>query len=173
MEVFQIESCSCRATLTAVATTVAEQKKVPQSGGYPSFRDSTESWKPFAGISGGGDKAPEPAFPRPDWSNAKQQAIARDPEFYKAAAQQRLAKGKPEFAFDDGLTVLERKQISNAPAFLTGSAKTSLFANKEDIETGYDVSELTPMDKNKIQLAGITFIGLLAMVGCLSGTVEL
>merc|ERR1719253_2106131 len=74
-----------------------------ESKGYPSFAAKTENFKPWAKISGGGNKAPPQYFTVPDLSDPAKQ-IDRDPAFYAAAAKTRLSKAKAEYVFEDGLS---------------------------------------------------------------------
>lgn len=121
-------------------------------------------------MSGGGNKAPPATFNVPDFSDPKLQ-IDRDPEFYKAAAKTRLSKGKTTFAYDDGLTELERKQRVVAPAFLTGSAQSQIDPSA--------IAEVDPdefafgLDADRFQLLFISVFGFLTLFGCLSGNIKL
>jgi len=144
----------------------------PASGGYPSFRASTEAWKPFAGISGGGNKAPVGGLVVPDFSDPKLQ-IKRDPKVYAAAAQKRKENlYGSEFVYDDGLTVLERKQRKTLPTFLTGSAKSQ--ADESTIRNDVVADSLIfGLDPDRFQLLFISIFGLFTLVGCLSGTLQL
>merc|ERR1719463_33306 len=151
---------------------VVRASKAATSGGYPSFKSSTENWKPFAGISGGGNKAPVNSIMPPDFSNPALQ-IKRDPKVYAAAAATRKASlYGTEFVYEDGLTDLERKQRSTIPTFLTGSAKS-----QADVSTIRDDIVTDPLifglDQDRFQLLFISIFGLFTLVGCLSGTIEL
>ena len=141
------------------------QKAPPASKGYPSFRDAAESFS-LGSISGGGNKVATPVFVHPTVNTAPV------PDFdYKEAAKGRLTKSK-EFVYDDGLTVLERKQRATIPAFLTGSAKSQ--ANtaliRDDIEEQEYPFGLTG---DRFQLLFIATFGIFTLVGCLSGAVSL
>jgi hypothetical protein len=90
---------------------------------------------------------------------------------YKEAAKGRLTKNQV-FAFDDGLTILERQQRTSLPAFLTGSAKSS--ADKSTIRSDIVEQEFAfGLDADRFQLLFITVFGLFTLVGCLSGSVSL
>eukprot|EP00545_Synedropsis_sp_CCMP1620_P009905 CAMPEP_0119002986 /NCGR_PEP_ID=MMETSP1176-20130426/279_1 /TAXON_ID=265551 /ORGANISM="Synedropsis recta cf, Strain CCMP1620" /LENGTH=196 /DNA_ID=CAMNT_0006954535 /DNA_START=130 /DNA_END=720 /DNA_ORIENTATION=+ len=140
------------------------------SGGYPSFTSTTEAWKPFSNISGGGNKGPSQKFEVADFSNPALQ-IARDPAFYAAAAATRLTS-KQNYVIDDGLTNLERKQRKTIPTFLTGSAKSQ--ADASAIRDDVVAEEFAfGLDADNFQLLFISVFGLLTLVGCLSGALEL
>lgn len=140
----------------------------PESKGYPSFRSSAENFK-ISGISGGGNKASTWTLTPPDFSDPKLQ-IERDPAFYAAAAKTRLAK-KTEFAYDDGLTDLERKQRAALPIFLTGSAKSQKDESAiADVE-GDDL--IFGLDPDRFQLLFIAIFGVFTLVGSLSGRLNL
>mmetsp|Transcript_42111 Transcript_42111/g.77954 ORF Transcript_42111/g.77954 Transcript_42111/m.77954 type:complete len:181 (-) Transcript_42111:242-784(-) len=156
----------------AVGKAAAESSAPPESKGYPSIADSAESFKPFANISGGGNKGPPQWWTVPDFSDPALQ-IERDPAFYAEAAKTRLSKGKTEFAYDDGLTELERRQRGTAMStFLTGSAKSQVDTTsiRDDI-AGEDF--LFGLSADRFQLLFIAVFGLFTLVGCLSGTVQL
>uniref|UniRef100_A0A7S1BG41 Uncharacterized protein n=1 Tax=Corethron hystrix TaxID=216773 RepID=A0A7S1BG41_9STRA len=143
------------------------RKPPPASKGYPML-DLGIKFK----LSGGGNKAPSGGFSVPDFSDPKLQ-IKRDPAFYAAAAKTR-GIGKQSFAYDDGLTDLERKQRGTVMStFLTGSAisraDTSLV--RDDIEEGS--LDFGGLDADRFQLLFISVFGLLTLVGCLSGSVKL
>jgi len=144
----------------------------PSSGGYPSFRAATENFKPFAGISGGGNKAPVGGLKIPDFSDPKLQ-IKRDPKVYAAAARKRKESlYGSEFVYDDGLTLLERKQQKTLPTFLTGSAKSQADVStiRKDVEAD---TLIFGLDTDRFQLLFISIFGFLALVGCLSGNLKL
>jgi hypothetical protein len=142
------------------------QKGPPASKGYPSIRDQTESFS-LGKISGGGNKAiAAPVFVHPTVNTSP------PPSFdYKEAAKGRLTKNQV-FAYDDGLTLLERKQKSSIPAFLTGSAKSSSIKStvRNDIE---EQAFAFGLDADRFQLLFITAFGIFTLVGCLSGSVSL
>jgi len=144
----------------------------PESQGYPSIADSASNWKPFKGISGGGNKPPTPLWTVPDFSDPALQ-IDRDPAFYAEAAKTRLTKAKSEFAFDDGLTELERRQRGTAMAtFLTGSAKSNV--DKSAVRSDIEVADYPfGLSADYFQLLFISVFGLFTLVGCLSGAVKL
>lgn len=144
---------------------------LPTVNGYPSLSEAAESWKPFARVSGGGNKAPPATFAVPDFSDPKLQ-IERDPAFYKEAAKTRLSKGKETFAYDDGLTILERQQRKVAPGFLTGSARSQIDPSAIDTSVGGEDFAFG-LDADRFQLLFISVFGFLTLVGCLSGTIQL
>mmetsp|Transcript_2814 Transcript_2814/g.3704 ORF Transcript_2814/g.3704 Transcript_2814/m.3704 type:complete len:183 (-) Transcript_2814:218-766(-) len=140
----------------------------PASKGYPSIAEAAQNFK-LPNISGGGNKASTWALTPPDFSNPKLQ-IERDPEFYAAAAKQRLVK-KTEFVYDDGLTEIEKKQRMIAPAFLTGSAKSQI--DESAIEFVEGDTLLFGLDSDRFQLLFIAVFGLFTLVGCLSGRLNI
>jgi hypothetical protein len=96
---------------------------------------------------------------------------APPPSFdYKAVGKLRKTKAS-EFAFDDGLTVLERKQRKIAPTFLTGSAKSNI--DKSAVRVVETEEFAFGLNSDRFQLLFITFFGLFTLVGCLSGSVSL
>mmetsp|Transcript_19017 Transcript_19017/g.31548 ORF Transcript_19017/g.31548 Transcript_19017/m.31548 type:complete len:208 (-) Transcript_19017:146-769(-) len=164
-----------KAPVKKVIKKAAPKKAAPRavssnSGGYPSFTSTTEAWKPFSNISGGGNKGPSQKFEVADFSNPALQ-IARDPAFYAAAAATRLTS-KQNYVIDDGLTNLERKQRKTIPTFLTGSAKSQ--ADASAIRDDVVAEEFAfGLDADNFQLLFISVFGLLTLVGCLSGALEL
>ena len=144
----------------AVAT-----KAPPASQGYPSFADKAQSFS-LGKINGGGNRAADPVFLHPTLNTAPV------PDFdYKEAAKARLSSAQ-EFAYDDGLTELERKQRATLPAFLTGSAKK----NPVNSGTRSDIVEQDlpfGIDADRFQLLFITIFGIFTLVGCLSGSISL
>jgi len=92
---------------------------------------------------------------------------------YKEAAKARVTPTQnQEFLYDDGLTIIERKQKKTIPAFLTGSARSKVVAEapRNDIEvTEYPFG----LSADRFQLLFITLFSLFTLVGCLSGTVQL
>merc|ERR1719199_561744 len=82
---------------------------------------------------------------------------------------QRMAKinGKADFSYEDGLTILERRQRKNQGEFLTGSAKSQ--ADKDSIVGEIDAPDFGGLDQDRFQLLFITVFGLLTLVGSLSG----
>uniref|UniRef100_A0A7S1VX31 Uncharacterized protein n=1 Tax=Ditylum brightwellii TaxID=49249 RepID=A0A7S1VX31_9STRA len=139
----------------------------PESSGYPSFADAASKVK-FS-ISGGGNKAPRSSSGYPDFSNPAKQ-VERDPEFYKAAAKTRGVKNQ-DFAFEDGLTVLEQAQRRTTPLALTGSAKSQ--ADLSTIRDDIVVDEYAfGLSADRFQLLFITVFGLFTLVGCLSGNLK-
>jgi len=148
-----------------VMPTGSVDRKYPTLAGAESFK--------IPGISGGGNKAPPVYFTVPDFSDPKLQ-IERDPAFYAAAAQQRIAKKKgSEFFYDDGLTDLERRQRAVSPAFLTGSAKSQADSSAIVGDINVDPDDYFGLGPDRFQLLFISVFGLFTLVGCLSGTIKL
>jgi hypothetical protein len=143
-----------------------------ESKGYPSFAAKTENFKPWAKISGGGNKAPPQYFTVPDLSNPAKQ-IDRDPAFYAAAAKTRLSKAKAEYVFEDGLTDLERRQRATIPTFLSGAAKSNTQADTSAIAEIEGDDLIFGLSADRFQLLFIAVFGLFTLVGCLSGSVQL
>lgn len=145
------------------------QKPPPTSKGYPSFAAQAQNFKLGKGkISGGAaGKIIEPVFIHP--------TVNTDPvpNFdYKEAAKARKSPQQADFVYDDGLTLIERKQMKNLPAFLSGNARPSKV--KSDIRT--DINEdLYPfgLSADRFQLLFITFFSLFTLIGALSGNVAL
>ena len=151
--------------LTRHHVNLLQTKAPPASQGYPSFADKAQSFS-LGNISGGGNRSADPVFLHPTLNTAPV------PDFdYKEAAKARLTKNA-EFAYDDGLTELERKQRATLPAFLTGSAKASAVnsGTRDDI-----VEQELPfgLDGDRFQLLFITVFGIFTLVGCLSGSISL
>lgn len=141
----------------------------PASKGYPSFAEKAQSFKLGKGnISGGAaGKTITPVFVHPTINTEPV------PDFdYKEAAKARKTPQSQEFVYDDGLTILERKQLKTIPAFLTGSARSKVEAEapRDDIE-----EQLYPfgLSGDRFQLLFISLFSLFTLVGCLSGTVTL
>ncbi|KAL3904575.1 MAG: hypothetical protein SGARI_004866, partial [Bacillariaceae sp.] len=138
----------------------------PESKGYPSFAAGAQAFRLGKVNGGGAGKVIEPVFIHPTLNTAPA------PSFdYKEAAKARLSKNA-EFAYDDGLTVLERKQRATIPAFLTGSAKSSKILS----EVRVDIEEQEypfGLDPDRFQLLFISVFGLFTLVGCLSGSISL
>jgi hypothetical protein len=142
----------------------------PASKGYPSFAVKAQAFKLGGGkISGGAaGRDIQPVFVHPTVNTAPA------PSFdYKEAAKARKTVQTQETVFDDGLTILERKQKGTIPAFLTGSARSRVEA--EAPRSDIDLSSDYPfgLDGDRFQLLFITAFSLFALVGCLSGTVSL
>lgn len=142
----------------------------PESKGYPSIAEKAQSFRLGKGkISGGGsaDRVIEPVFIHPTVNNEPA------PQFdYKEAAKARKTPQTQDYVFDDGLTVLERKQKAIIPAFLTGSARSRV----EVSEIRDDIAEdLYPfgLSADRFQLLFISAFSLFTLVGCLSGSVQL
>ena len=91
---------------------------------------------------------------------------------YKEAAKARKTPQDQEFVFDDGLTLLERKQKGTIPAFLTGSARSRVAKSeiRDDIEESVYPFGLSA---DRFQLLFISLFSLFTLVGCLSGNVSL
>lgn len=141
-------------------------KAPPESKGYPSFAAAAQSFR-LGKINGGGSgKIIEPVFIHPTVNTAP------PPSFdYKEAAKARITKNKA-FAYDDGLTELERKQRATIPAFLTGSAKSR--ADKSAVRADIEEQEYPfGLDADRFQLLFISIFGLFTLVGCLSGSISL
>jgi len=143
-----------------------------ESKGYPSFAAKTENFKPWAKISGGGNKAPPQYFTVPDLSDPAKQ-IDRDPAFYAAAAKTRLSKAKAEYVFEDGLTDLERRQRATIPTFLSGAARSNTQADTSAIAEIEGDDLIFGLSADRFQLLFIAVFGLFTLVGCLSGSVQL
>jgi hypothetical protein len=140
----------------------------PASKGYPSFAEKAQNFKLGKGkISGGASgRTIEPVFIHPTVNTAPV------PDFdYKEAAKARKTPQSQEYAYDDGLTELERKQKGTIPAFLTGSARSRVApeAPRDDIE-----EQLYPfgLSGDRFQLLFISFFSLFALVGSLSGNIS-
>lgn len=144
-------------------------KPPPESKGYPSFAEKAQNFKLGKGkISGGAaGKTIVPVFVHPTVNTAPA------PDFdYKEAAKARKTPQTQEFVYDDGLTIIERKQKKTIPAFLTGSARSKVAAEapRDDIEvTEYPFG----LDADRFQLLFISLFSLFTLVGCLSGSVQL
>lgn len=144
-------------------------KTPPPSQGYPSFAAKAQNFKLGKGkISGGAaGKNIQPVFVHPTLNNEPV------PSFdYKEAAKARKTPQTQDFVYDDGLTVLERKQKKTIPAFLTGSARSKVDAEptRNDVEvTEYPFG----LSGDRFQLLFISLFSLFTLVGCLSGTVSL
>ena len=94
---------------------------------------------------------------------------------YKAAALNRKTPSmNQEFVYDDGLTILERKQQGSQVAFLTGQAKPSKVnsGTRKDIEI-VDGALPFGLDADRFQLLFISVFGIFTLVGCLSGSISL
>ena len=143
-----------------------QTKAPPASKGYPSFAAGAQSFRLGKVNGGGAGKVIEPVFVHPTVNTAP------PPSFdYKEAAKARLTKNQV-FAYDDGLTELERKQRATIPAFLTGSAKSSKILSeiRDDIE---EQEYPFGLSADRFQLLFISIFGLFTLVGCLSGSIKL
>jgi len=145
------------------------QKPPPASKGYPSFAAKAQNFKLGKGrISGGAaGKVIEPVFIHP--------IVNTDPvpDFdYKEAAKARKTPQQQETVFDDGLTVIERRQKKTLPAFLSGSARSRV--KKSEIRTDIN-DDIYPfgLDGDRFQLLFISVFSLFTLVGALSGSVTL
>jgi len=144
-------------------------KTPPPSKGYPSFAAKAQDFRLGKGkISGGAaGKTIVPVFVHPTLNNEP------IPSFdYKEAAKARKTPQTQEFVYDDGLTVLERKQKKTIPAFLTGSARSKVEAEPERTDiilTEYPFG----LSADRFQLLFISLFSLFTLVGCLSGSVQL
>jgi len=142
----------------------------PSSKGYPSFAEGASKIAFNVKISG---SPPPRGYQQPDFADPRLQ-IKRDPAVWAAAAKTRQAPlaGNVDFAYDDGLTVIERRQKKDLPTFLSGSAKSQIdtTAIRGDITAD---NLLFGLDADRFQLLFITVFGLFTLIGCLSGTVTL
>lgn len=159
------------------ATKVKKVKKVrkprdttpPASKGYPSFAEKAQNFKLGGGkISGGAaGRTIEPVFVHPTLN------MEPVPDFdYKEAAKARTTpQSRSDYVFDDGLTILERKQKGTIPAFLTGSARSRVVAEpvRDDIE---EQEYPFGLNADRFQLLFISVFSLFALVGCLSGNIS-
>jgi len=144
-------------------------KAPPASKGYPSFAAKAQNFKLGKGRISGGAAGKEitPVFIHPTVNNEPA------PSFdYKEAAKARKTPQTQDYVYDDGLTVIERKQLKTIPAFLTGSARSRVEAEapRDDIE-----EQLYPfgLSGDRFQLLFITLFSLFTLVGSLSGAVQL
>uniref|UniRef100_A0A7S4ALB5 Uncharacterized protein n=1 Tax=Pseudo-nitzschia australis TaxID=44445 RepID=A0A7S4ALB5_9STRA len=141
----------------------------PESKGYPSFAEKAQNFKLGGGkISGGAaGRTIEPVFVHPTLNTEPV------PDFdYKEAGKLRTTpQSRSDYVYDDGLTVLERKQKGTIPAFLTGSARSKVVAEpvRDDIEEQEYPFGLTA---DRFQLLFISVFSLFALVGCLSGNIS-
>jgi len=142
----------------------------PSSKGYPSLGGAS---KLAFNIKSSG-KAPPSGYQQPMYADPRLQ-INRDPAVWAAAARTRTSplSGKNiAYEYDDGLTVIERKQKQSLPAFLSGSAKSQIDTTSLRADLVAD-DLLFGLDPDRFQLLFITVFGLFTLVGCLSGTVQL
>merc|ERR1712060_635195 len=148
--------------------TAASSRGPPSSKGYPSFAQQASKFQ-IKGVSGGPNRAPTVRILPPDFSDPKLQKV-RDPKFYAAAAKTRLQKlkGVDNYIYDDGRTVLERKQLGSQSTFLTGAAKDR--ADASLTRTDVEVEDYFG-NADRFQLAFITVFGLFFLVGYLSGSI--
>jgi len=144
-------------------------KTPPPSKGYPSFAAKAQNFRLGKGnISGGAaGRNIVPVFVHPTLNNEP------IPSFdYKEAAKARKTPQTQEFVYDDGLTVLERKQKKTIPAFLTGSARSKVEA--EPVRNDIILTEYPfGLSADRFQLLFISLFSLFTLVGCLSGSVQL
>jgi len=152
----------------AVAKSVV-QKRNPGDFAYPSISNAAGNFK-LGSISGGGNKAPGSIWTVPDFSDPKLQ-IKRDPKFYAEAAKTRLNKAKQDFVYDDGLTVIERKQKGSQAIFLSGSARSQI--DKDSIVGEIDGVDYFGLSADRFQLLMISIFGALTLFGCLTGNLQL
>lgn len=144
------------------------KKSAPSNSAYPSLASGASKIQLNIATSG---KAPPRGYITPNFADPRLQ-IDRDPAKWAAAAKTRQSplSGNVDYVFDDGLTVIERKQKQNLPAFLTGSAKSQ--ADTSTIRDDLEADKLLfGLDADRFQLLFIAIFGLLALVGSLSGTV--
>jgi len=146
-----------------------QNRPPPASKGYPSIAAKAQDFRLGKGnISGGAaGKNIQPVFVHPTLNTDP------IPSFdYKELAKTRKTPQTQEFVYDDGLTVLERKQKKTIPAFLTGSARSKVEA--EAARTDVELSEYPfGLSADRFQLLFITIFSLFTLVGCLSGSVQL
>jgi len=144
-------------------------KTPPPSKGYPSLAAKAQNFRLGKGnISGGAaGRNIVPVFVHPTLNNEP------IPSFdYKEAAKARKTPQTQEFVYDDGLTLLERKQKKTIPAFLTGSARSKVEA--EPVRNDIELSEYPfGLSADRFQLLFISLFSLFTLVGCLSGSVQL
>ena len=140
----------------------------PKSQGYPTLAPAASTIK-FRNVKGKGlFPPPNGGFSQPDFSDPKLQKN-RDPAFYAKAAAQRTAKlNTPEYAYDDGLTVLERRQKFklNQETFLTGNAKSQI--DETAILGEIDAPAFGGINADRFQLLFISVFGLFTLVGSLA-----
>mmetsp|Transcript_14867 Transcript_14867/g.34424 ORF Transcript_14867/g.34424 Transcript_14867/m.34424 type:complete len:189 (-) Transcript_14867:291-857(-) len=159
-----------KAPATKAVKKASAPKPPPASKGYPSFADKAQNFKLGGGkISGGAaGRTIEPVFVHPTVNTAP------IPDFdYKEAAKARVTpQSRSDYVYDDGLTVLERKQKGTIPAFLTGSARSRVEAEapRDDIE---EQEYPFGLSADRFQLLFISVFSLFALVGCLSGNLSL
>merc|ERR1712238_296972 len=152
---------------------VAKKTGPKQSGDYISFADAASKIK-FVGYDGGGNKPVPAGFAVPDFSVPSLQKT-HDPSFYAAAAKRRkdiFSSSKTDFAYDDGLTAIERKQKGSLDKFLAGSAKNVNDKSKmrNDVVADTLIFGLSP---DRFQLLFIAVFGVFSLVGALSGNLNL
>jgi len=150
--------------------TAAPRKAPPASKGYPSFAAKAQNFKLGGGkISGGGaNRDIQPVFIHPILNESPIPAFD-----YKELAKTRKTPQTQEFVYDDGLTILERKQKTTIPAFLTGSARSKV--EKSELRSDIDLDSEYPfgLSGDRFQLLFISIFSLFTLVGCLSGNVAL
>jgi len=146
-----------------------QNKTPPASKGYPSFAAKAQNFRLGKGkISGGAaGKTIVPVFVHPTVNTEPA------PSFdYVEAGKSRKTPQTQEFVYDDGLTVIERKQLKTIPAFLTGSARSRV--ESEPVRNDIEVTEYPfGLSADRFQLLFITLFSLFTLVGCLSGSVQL
>jgi hypothetical protein len=154
----------------SISFSSATSNQPPASKGYPSFAEKAQNFKLGGGkINGGGaERDIKPVFLHPTLNT---DAV---PDFdYKELAKLRKTPQTQEFAYDDGLSELERKQKGTIPAFLTGSARSRV--EKSEIRDDIDLDSDYPfgLSADRFQLLFISIFSLFALVGCLSGNISL
>lgn len=147
-------------------------KPPPASKGYPSIADKAQNFRLGGGkISGGAaGRDIQPVFLHPTLNNDP----VPDFDYKEAAKARKTPQGRnQEYVYDDGLTVLERKQKNTIPAFLTGSARSKV--EKSEIRDDIDLESEYPfgLSADRFQLLFISIFSLFTLVGCLSGNVAL
>merc|ERR1712238_524847 len=155
---------------------VAKKTGPKESGGYISFADAASKIK-FVGYDGGGNKPVPAGFAVPDFSVPSLQKT-RDPSFYAAAAKRRkdiFSSSKTDFAYDDGLTAIERKQKGSLDKFLAGSAKNvnDKTLMRTDVVSDSQGASIFGLNPDRFQLLFIAVFGVFTLVGALSGNLQL
>ena len=144
------------------------QKEPPASKGYPSIAAKAQAFSFGGKISGGAaGKVITPVFVHPTVNTNP--VVQFD---YKEAAKARKTPQTVDFVYDDGLTIIERKQKKIIPAFLTGSARSRVEKSEIRTDIGEDIYPFG-LTGDRFQLLFISIFSLFALVGCLSGNVSL
>ena len=150
--------------LTDCTLVLLQRPAPPASKGYPSIAAGAQNFR-LGNFKGGGNKAIEPVFLHPIINTVPPPSYD-----YKEAAKARLTKNAV-FAYDDGLTELERKQRSSTPAFLVGSARSQV--DPSSIRSDVEAQDYPfGLDADRFQLLFISIFGLFTLVGGLSGAIK-